>query len=146
MNYLIILLNRVHFFLTKVNNQSALLGASILVSLVLFFNVGNVILLIYSTSKNYSTISIKIGIPVLLFIFFLVYTLAFKKKKQVTAIVTKNNFIDSFVVVLFIATAVLFVYLANINRAKINQISADHQLKELRKQSLEEKVNRWFQE
>lgn len=146
MNYLIILLNRVHFFLTKVNNQSALLGASILVSLVLFFNVGNVILLIYSTSKNYSTISIKIGIPVLLFIFFLVYTLALKKKKQVTAIVTKNNFIDSFVVVLFIATAVLFVYLANINRAKINQISADHQLKELRKQSLEEKVNRWFQE
>lgn len=146
MNYLIILLNRVHFFLKKVNNQSALLGASILVSLVLFFNVGNVILLIYSTSKNYSTISIKIGIPVLLFIFFLVYTLAFKKKKQVTAIVTKNNFIDSFVVVLFIATAVLFVYLANINRAKIKQISADNQLKELRKQSLEEKVNRWFQE
>ena len=146
MNYLIILLNRVHFFLKKVNNQSALLGASILVSLVLFFNVGNVILLIYSTSKNYSTISIKIGIPVLLFIFFLVYTLAFKKKKQVTAIVTKNNFIDSFVVVLFIATTVLFVYLANINRAKIKQISADNQLKELRKQSLEEKVNRWFQE
>lgn len=146
MNYLIILLNRVHFFLKKVNNESALLGASILVSLVLFFNVGNVILLIYSTSKNYSTISIKIGIPVLLFIFFLVYTLAFKKKKQVTAIVTKNNFIDSFVVVLFIATAVLFVYLANINRAKIKQISADNQLKELRKQSLEEKVNRWFQE
>jgi len=85
MNYLIILLNRVHFFLTKVNNQSALLGASILVSLVLFLNVGNVILLIYSTSKNYSTISIKIGIPVLLFIFFLVFTLACKKKKQVTA-------------------------------------------------------------
>jgi len=146
MNYLVLLLNRVHFFLTKVNNQSPLLGASILVSLVLLFNVGNVILLIYSTSKNYSTISIKIGIPVLLFIFFLVYTLACRKKKQVTAIVKKNNFIDSFVVLLFIATAVLFVYLANINRAKINQTSADNQLKELRKQSLEEKINKWFQE
>src|SRR5690606_21898064 len=146
MNYLVLLLNRVHFFLTKVNNQSPLLGASILVSLVLLFNVGNVILLIYSTSKNYSTISIKIGIPVLLFIFFLVYTLACRKKKQVTAIIKKNNFIDSFVVLLFIATAVLFVYLANINRAKINQTSADNQLKELRKQSLEEKINKWFQE
>ncbi len=146
MNYLVLLLNRVHFFFTIVNNQSPLLGASILVSLVLLFNVGNVILLIYSTSKNYSTISIKIGIPVLLFIFFLVYTLACRKKKQVTAIVKKNNFIDSFVVLLFIATAVLFVYLANINRAKINQTSADNQLKELRKQSLEEKINKWFQE
>lgn len=146
MNYLILLLNRVYFFLAKVNNQSPLLGASIVVSLLLFLNVGNVILLIYSTSKNYSLISIKIGIPVLLFIFFFVYTFTSKKKQLVTASVKKNNFIDSFIVLLFIATAVLFVYLANINREKINQMSAGHQLKELRKESLEEKINKWFQE
>lgn len=146
MNSLILLLNRVHFFLTKVNNQSALLGASIVIALLLFFNIGNVILLIYSTSKSYSIISIKIGIPVLLLIFFFVYNFTSKKKKLVTASVKNNNLTDSFIVLLFIATAVLFVYLANINRAKINQMSADNQLQELRKESLEEKINKWFQE
>lgn len=106
-------------------------------------------MLIYSTSKNYSTVNLNIGIPVLFLIFFLVYTLASKKKKQVRAIVNNNNYRDSFVVLLFMATTVLFVYLANINRAKINQRSEDSQLKELRKESLEEKLiggfkNRFF--
>lgn len=146
MNYLILFLNRVYFFLTKFNNQSPLLGASILVTLLLFFNIGNVILLIYSTSKNYSTVNLQIGIPVLFLIFFLLYTLASKKKKQVRANVNNNNYRDSFVVLLFMATTVLFVYLTNINRVKINQRSEDYQLRELRKESFEEKINRWFQE
>lgn len=145
-NYLILFLNRVYFFLTKFNNQSPLLGASILVTLLLFFNIGNVILLIYSTSKNYSTVNLQIGIPVLFLIFFLLYTLASKKKKQVRANVNNNNYRDSFVVLLFMATTVLFVYLTNINRVKINQRSEDYQLRELRKESFEEKINRWFQE
>jgi hypothetical protein len=145
MNFLIIILNRVYLLLTKVKNQSPLLGASILVSLFVGILIENVFLFIYAFKPVALSTSNWIDYILMLIIFLLIYFYARKKKQQVVnhSLVQGIKY-NLFVAFVYISTIVSFVFLANINADKIlNQNRKEHSTKP-KKESLEGRIRKWF--
>jgi hypothetical protein len=146
MNYIIIILNRVYFFLVKVKNQSPFLGAVILVSLIISVSLYNIQLLIYTFMIESIIIDNRIFFLGMLIIFFILYTYAKKKKTQIMEqninyATVKNIVVASF----FLFTIVSTIFLANINREKISKERQQMQSKQSHKESLESKVRKWFE-
>ncbi len=147
MNFFIVILNRVYFILTKIKNQSPLFGASVIVSLLVFFNIGNIILFKYSFSESYHKINIGIGLFVLLIIFTIVFLFAKSKKQDIiNDDIEISTFKKVVIIVIFLFTAILFIFLANINRQKIFKERKEVQSNEPKKESLEGKIRKWFEE
>jgi hypothetical protein len=146
MNYIIIILNRVYFFLVKVKNQSPFLGAVILVSLIISVSLYNIQLLIYTFMIESIIIDNRIFFLGMLIIFFILYTYAKKKKTQIMEqninyATVKNIVVASF----FLFTIVSTIFLANINREKISKERQQMQSKQSHKESLESKIRKWFE-
>ena len=146
MNILIVILNRVYLLLTKVKNQSPLLGASILVSLLVGTLISNIFLLIYAFKSSPLCNDNWIDYIVFALIFILVYYYAYKNRQKVInhSLFSglRNNL---FVILLYVFTLVSFIFLANINRAKIFSQVHNEQSNKPRKESLEGKIRKWFE-
>lgn len=145
MNFLVIMLNRVYLLLTKVKNQSPLLGASILVSLFVGLLIENIFLSIYAFRPVPLRISNWIDYMMMIVIFLLIYFYASKKRQQVVnhslVLGVKYNLL---VTIVYISTVVLFVFLADINADKIlNQSIKEHSTK-AKKESLEGRIRKRF--
>ena len=146
MNILIVILNRVYLFLTKVKNQSPLFGACGILMLLIYATLNNLILFFYAFKsyplkiKNYIDF-IEMGL-----IFIAIYYYAYKNKQKVINHSlfsgVRNNL---FVILLYIFTVVSFIFLANINRQKIFEQTKKEQSIKPRKESLEGKIRKWFE-
>lgn len=147
MNFFIVILNRVYFFLTKIKNQSPLFGASVIVALLIFFNIGNILLFKYSFSEGYHKINMGIGLFVLLIVFIGVFLFAKSRKMD---IINGNLEVSTFkkflIIAIFLFTIISFVFLANINRQKIFKEQENTQSNEPKKESLEGKIRKWFED
>lgn len=146
MNPLIVILNRVYLFLTKVKNQPPLFGAVCISTLLLYATLNNLVLLVFAFKTSSLIISGYVDFIEIAIIFSLVYYYAVKKKKQ---IVDPNLFSgirnNLFVVFVIIFTVVSFVFLANFNRNKIFIQKRKEQSDHPRKQSLESRIKKWFE-
>ncbi len=146
MNPLTIILNRVFWFLTKVKNQSPLLGASILVSILIGVFLRNVVLLIYVFKKHPLKTYNWLDYTIFLLIFLLTYFYARKKKGEIM-----NNALWSskgnnlFVVFLYLFIVFSFIFLAKVNRDKIFTETKKEQSDLPRKESLENKIRKSFE-
>lgn len=145
MKILIILLNRTYQFLTKVKNQSPLLGASFLVAIVLWLFVNNIFLFIYAFKSVPLSDDNWIMYTLLIFIILLVYTYARIKKLQIADATLfsgmRNNL---FVGIIYVFIVSIFIFLANINRDKIFKLDKKTYSSEPRKKSLEGQIRKWF--
>ncbi|MFT4017882.1 MAG: hypothetical protein QM668_13035 [Agriterribacter sp.] len=147
MNFLIVILNRVYFFLTKVKNQSPLFGAVTLVTVLISFSILNIIGLYYAFKiKSVIIVNIPLFLVLNLLIFIPLYFYANKNKALITErtvpyFKTKNLI----VVILFLFTVVSTIYLASINRDKISEQTKKEQYEKPRKESLEGKIRKLFE-
>ncbi|MBN8786844.1 MAG: hypothetical protein J0I84_07130 [Terrimonas sp.] len=147
MNFLIVILNRVYFFLTKVKNQSPLFGAVTLVTVLISFSILNIIGLYYAFKiKSVIIVNIPLFLVLNLLIFIPLYFYANKKKALITErIVPYFKTKNLIVVILFLFTVVSTIYLASINRDKISEQTKKEQYEKPRKESLEGKIRKLFE-
>lgn len=146
MNILIVILNRVYLFLTKVKNQSPLFGASGILMLLIYATLNNLLLFVYAFKSYPLKIEYYIDFIEMGLIFIGIYYYAYKNKEKVInhSLFSglRNNL---FVILLYVFTVVSFVFLANINRAKIFSQVHKEQSNKPRKESLEGKIRKWFE-
>lgn len=146
MNILIVILNRVYLFLTKVKNQSPLFGAVTLVTILISFSLLNTIGFYYTSKIEPIIINIPafIGLSILIFIPLFFYS---KRNEYLITerVVTSHKTKNLLVIILYLFTFVSTIYLANINRTKIIEQTKQEQSIEPRKESLEGKIRKWFE-
>lgn len=141
MNYLTLIFNRVYFFLTKIGNQSPFIGTVILVSLLVIVFVNNIKLSFYALGKSYVLLDEKIEYFIMAVIFVLLYFYAKNRRQQIINNIKTEKIKDVIIISLFIVSATIYIFLANINRQKIfkerEKIQSDNFPK---KESIEGKV------
>jgi hypothetical protein len=146
MNFLIIILNRVYLFLTKVKNQSPLFGSVTLVTIVISFSLLNLIGFYFVFKVEPLTVNLPLFLASNVLIFIPLY---FYARRNIVLITERT--IPSFkvknmvVVILFLFTVASTIYLANINRGKIFTQKQKEQTDKPRKESLENKIKKWFE-
>lgn len=146
MNFLIVILNRVYFYLTKVKNRSPLLGAVVLVTILISFSILNVIGFYHLFEFEPLLVNIPLFLIANLLIFISLYFYAHKSKvliaeRVIPSFKTKNLL----VAILFLLTLISTIYLASVNRDKISKQTKNDQSEKPRKQSLEGKIRNWFE-
>lgn len=147
MNILILILNRIYFFLSKVKNQSPFLGTIILGTLLITVTLGNIKLAIYAFKPELLTTNYIVEVIIILVVLVFLFWFSKKKKSQIIKSniksPAKNNIIVSFI---FLFTVICFILLANINREKIfTERKAKFSIEQLEKQkSLERKLRDWW--
>ena len=144
MKGLIIILNRVYFLLTRVNNQSPFLGAVILVTLL----ISSMILSIWLGVFAFKDVALHMQSVTYFLIIFIVFTLLYlfaRKNKEkfifhnVNGSVLKNIYVLS----LYIVAFGTFIFLSNVNREKIFKNRGTSIIKS-KNQSLESDIRTWF--
>lgn len=121
MNRLInIFINRIYHALVKVDNPSPFIGSVILLSIVIFLNLINIMLIIKSNGESYLIFSKFYSLIFLLILFVILYKLKMKSKEKIINLEFKNaKKINLGVSLIIIITLILFVHFSNINREKI---------------------------
>lgn len=142
---MVLILNRVYWFLTSVKNPSPFLGAVILVTLLIGVSLRNLLLTFYAFKPEPMITNNGRDFLILGIVFILMYWFSTKKRDQIEAARVEATKLQSWVVaVLFISTLVAFILLANVNREKIfNQVDSNS-LNKPQKESLEGKIRKWF--
>lgn len=145
MRYIILILNRVYWFLTLVKNPSPFLGAIILVTLLIGVSIRNLLLVFYFFESEPMITNIGIDFLILVVIFFFIYWFSIKNKEHIEADrVNYSKFQNWFVCFLFLFTLVSFVFLANLNREKIFRENSGKISKKPQKESLEVTIRKMF--
>lgn len=146
MNFLIIILNRIYFFLIKVKNQSPIFGAVTLVTVLISFSLLNIIGFYYAFKIEPFIINIPLFVLVSILIFIPLFFYTSKRKLMITEkSITFPNTKNIIVSMLFLFTLVSTIFLANINREKISQQSKKVKSIKPQKESLEGKIRKWFE-
>lgn len=132
--------------LCKFKNQSPLLGASVLLSLLIVLNFMNIILAIYAHRAEYSLLNPIIYYGLFFVINILMYLYARKKKSVIVRKVNVPKWKDWLVFLLFVLSTTCFIYLVDINRQKILiEQKEKYPIEEPVKQnSLESKLREWW--
>lgn len=145
MRYIILILNRVYWFLTLVKNPSPFLGAVILVTLLIGVSIRNLLLVFYSFKSEPMITNIGIDFLILVVVFIFMYWFSMKNKELIKAArVNYSKFQNWFVCFLFLFTIVSFILLANLNRKKIfDQIDSSYS-NDPQIESLEGEIRNWF--
>ncbi len=144
MNFLILILNRAYFFLLKVKNQSPLLGATILVTLLFSVSIHNLMLLIFAFSNEALKIDNRIEFAGMILIFFILFEYAKKRKSRIIQVNIKRRALKNTVVTLiFLCTTILFILLSNINREKIF-MDTKKENNPAKRESLEGRIRNWL--
>ena len=145
MNFLIIILNRVYLLLTKVKNQSPLVGAALLVTLLVNLNLLNLLEFYFAFKPEPVIVNTYLFLLLGLLIFIPLFHYAKKHETKIT-----NNEIASagvknvIVIFIYLFTVVSTVNLADINRNKISIKNKKERIKAPRKESLEGEIRKWF--
>ena len=145
MRYIVLVFNRVYWFLTKVRNQSPFLGAVILVTLLIGASFLNLLLAFYAFRPEPMIINNGAGFLILGILFILTYWFSTKKRDLIEAPRVESSKLQNWIVaLLFISTAIAHSLLANINREKIFNHMDSSSFNKPQKESLEGKIRKWF--
>lgn len=145
MNILIIILNRVYYFLTKVKNPYPFFGALILVALLINSLLNNLVTFIYLLNDKPNKINEIAYFSILLVIFLLVYFYASKRKIQIVETrINSAHKLNLLVAGIFLFTLFSFIWFANVNREKLSKEKPDAIVKP-QKESLEGKIRKLFE-
>lgn len=143
MNILIIIINRVYFFLVKVKNQTPFFGAIVLVSLLLNILLNNLITVIHLLSDKPNKIDGIVYYSIWGVITVLVYFYARKRKAQIEEVKPSTS-LNLLVVGIFLFALLSFIWCANINRKKLSEKDLKIGVKS-QNESLEGKIRKWFE-
>ena len=145
MQYILLILNRVYWFLTSVNNSSPFLGAVILVTLLIGIFIRNLLLFFYYFKPEPMITNKVIDFLILGVIFIFIYFFSKKNRDIIkTAQVNSLKLQNWIVAILFISTVSAFILLANVNREKIFNNKNLGVINKSQKESLENKIKNWF--
>lgn len=144
MNFLIILLNCIYLFLTKVKNQSPFFGSVIFVTILISFSFLNIIGLYYMFKIESFRINIPLFLVLNIFIFIILYFYASKNKVLITERAISSVKINILVLIFILFTIMSTLYLANNNRSKMPSEKVKKISDKPHKQSLESKIKKWF--
>lgn len=146
MNFLIVILNRVYLFLTKVKNQSPFFGAVTLVTILIDFSLLNIVGFYFSFKSEPITVNIPVFICLSIFTFVFLFLYSKRHESLITLrVIPSHKTKNLLVIILYLFTFVSTIYLANINRAKILKQTKKEQLVKPQKESLEGKIRKWFE-
>lgn len=145
MNYIILILNRVYWFLKLVKNPSPFLGAIILVTLLIGLSIRNLLLVFFFFKSEPMITNIGVDFLILVGVFILMYLFSMKKRELIEAArVNSSKLQNWFVCFLFLLTIVSFILLANLNRDKIFKESSGKISNKPQTESLEAEIRKMF--
>lgn len=121
MNILLNVISRVYLLLTKVNNQSPLFGASIIVALLFGLFIRTIFLLFFFFLSSPLISNSTLDYSILIVIFLIILFIATRNKMRIIELAGMKDKTRSiiFTLIVIFVIVLLFIALANTNRNKL---------------------------
>jgi hypothetical protein len=145
MNVLVLVFNRMYFILQKVGNQSPFLGAVILVTILISSVILSIWLGVFAFRDEALHIQSGTYFLIIVVVFTLLYLFANKYKEKIICYnIDVPRLKNIYVLSLFIVALGTFIFLSNINRAKIFK-ERSTLINRNKKESLESEIRKWLE-
>ncbi|MBE5318636.1 hypothetical protein IM793_05685 [Pedobacter sp. MR2016-19] len=120
MKIVVLILNRVYSFLEKVGNQSPLLGAVILVTILISSIILSISLCVFAFKDKALHIRSGTYFLIIFGVFILLYLFANRYKEKITSYnIGVQRINNIYVLIIYVVALGTFIFLSNINRQKI---------------------------